>query len=185
VFCCSLYKTPLRISTALAIFNNKISAMKSAAILLVILALAACSPSAPDQSAAGANEKIVRQLFDHFNKHDWTAMAELYTDPAEFKDPTFGPGVVTQTHQQTITKYNELQQLFPDIHDDVTEVYPSGDNHVIVEFVSTGTSPDGSAFTLPICTIFTLENGKITQDFTYYDNIENPQAVGDSTTAKM
>ena len=64
--------------------------MKSASFLLVILALVACGPSGVDQSASAANEKIVRQLFDHFNKHDWKAMAELYTDPAEFKDPSFG-----------------------------------------------------------------------------------------------
>jgi ketosteroid isomerase-like protein len=151
--------------------------MKSAT-LLVILVLAACSSPGPEQSESAANQKIVRQLFEHFNKHDWKAMAELYTDPAEFKDPAFGPGVVTQSHQQTIAKYNELQQIFPDIRDEVAQVYPSGDNHVIVEFVSTGTSPDGSKFTLPICTIFTLENGKITKDFTYYDNMENPQTTG-------
>ncbi|WP_262892331.1 hypothetical protein ACN9ML_07985 [Dyadobacter endophyticus] len=41
---------------------------------------------------------------------------------------------------------------------------------MIVEFISTGTAPDKSKFTLPICTIFTIENGNITQDFTYYDN---------------
>jgi ketosteroid isomerase-like protein len=159
--------------------------MKLATALLLILALAACRPSGSEQSASAANEKIVRELFEHFNKHDWKAMADLYTDPAEFKDPAFGPGVVTQTHQQTIAKYNELQQIFPDIRDDVAQVYPSGDSHVIVEFVSTGTGSDGTAFTLPICTIFTLENGKITKDFTYYDSMENPQTSGDSTTAIM
>lgn len=31
-------------------------------------------------------------------------------------------------------------------------------------------APDNSKFTLPICTVFTIENGLITQDFTYYDN---------------
>ena len=48
---------------------------------------------------------------------------------------------------------------------------------MIVEFISTGTAEDGSQFELPICTIFTIENGKITKDFTYYDNFneeENP-----------
>lgn len=159
--------------------------MKSAPLILLTLTLLACGPSGAEQSASAENEKIVRQLFEHFNKHDWNAMAKLYSDPAEFKDPAFGPGVVKQTHQETIAKYSEMQQIFPDIRDDVAEVYPSGNNHVIVEFTSTGTSPDGSAFTLPICTIFTIENGKITKDFTYYDNFENPPVTVDSTTAKM
>jgi hypothetical protein len=40
--------------------------------------------------------------------------------------------------------------------------------------VSSGTAPDSSKLELPICTILTIENGKITQDFTYYDNFEDP-----------
>jgi len=55
-------------------------------------------------------------------------------------------------------------------------MYSSGDKHVIVEFISTGTAPDNSKFELPICTIFTIENKKITKDFTYYDNFEDPKA---------
>lgn len=51
-------------------------------------------------------------------------------------------------------------------------MYPSGENHIIVEFVSSGTAPDNSKFELPICTIFTIENGLITKDFTYYDNFD-------------
>jgi ketosteroid isomerase-like protein len=58
------------------------------------------------------------------------------------------------------------------LKDEVKAVYPSGENHIIVEFISTGTAPDNSKFELPICTIFTIENGKITKDFTYYDNFE-------------
>jgi len=41
----------------------------------------------------------------------------------------------------------------------------------IVEFVASGTAPDGSPFELPIAAIFTIENGVITHDFTYYDNV--------------
>ena len=62
--------------------------------------------------------------------------------------------------------------MFPDIKDRIVNIYPSGDKHVVVEFISTGTAPDGTKFELPICTIFTIENGKITKDFTYFDNSE-------------
>ena len=41
---------------------------------------------------------------------------------------------------------------------------------MIVEFVSTGTAPDGTKFELPIVSIFTIEEGMITKDWTYYDN---------------
>ena len=118
------------------------------------------------------NTELIKQYFTHFNNHDWEKMANTYADPAEFKDPSFGLGVVTQTRAQTIEKYREMSEMFPDLHDEVLQMYPSGDNHLIVEFVSSGTAPDGSTFELPICAIFTIEDGLITKDFTYFDNFE-------------
>jgi len=117
-------------------------------------------------------EQLVKQYFDHFNDHDWTKMANMYTETADFKDPSLGLAIVKQTRAQVIKKYSELHQTFPDLHDQVIKTYPSGENNIIVEFVSTGTAPDNSKFELPICTIFTIENGLITKDFTYYDNFQ-------------
>ncbi|RAJ28806.1 nuclear transport factor 2 family protein [Pedobacter cryoconitis] len=116
------------------------------------------------------NEKLVRVYFEHFNKHDWVKMADIYAETALFKDPSLGKGVVTQKREQTVKKYSELSQQFPDVKDSILNIYPSGDKNIIVEFVSSGTAPDNSKFELPICTIFTIENGLITKDFTYYDN---------------
>lgn len=115
------------------------------------------------------NIRIASSVFEYFNQHDWEKMAELYTDPAEFKDPSFGQETVKQTREQIVRKYRELEEMSRDVRDDILQVYPSGDRHVIVEFVSSGTAPDGTKWTLPICTIFTIENGQITKDFTYYD----------------
>jgi len=115
------------------------------------------------------NISIAKSVYEYFNQHDWEKMAELYTDPAEFKDPSFGQEVVQQTRVQTVEKYKALEGMSQDVRDDVLQVYPSGDKHVIVEFVSSGTAPDGTKWTLPICTIFTIEKGQITKDFTYYD----------------
>lgn len=121
------------------------------------------------------NEELIKQYFEHFNKHEWKKMAAMYTETADFKDPSLGPGIVKQTRKQIEDKYAELNGIFPDLKDKVVQVYPSGDKHVIVEFVSTGTAPDGSKFELPICTIFTIENGLITKDFTYFDNFEEEE----------
>jgi len=118
------------------------------------------------------NEKLIRQYFDHFNNHDWKSMSEMYTETAAFKDPSLGVGLVKQSRKQTAEKYTELNSVFPDLHDKIIQIYPSGEKHIIVEFVSSGTAPDNSRFELPICTIFTIENGLITRDFTYYDNFE-------------
>lgn len=147
--------------------------MRKILILLITLSLISCTNQSKTTTMKSTeNEKLVKTYFEHFNNHDWKKMAEMYTETADFKDPSLGIGIVKQTQQQTIKKYSELNNIFPDLKDEVKAVYPSGDNHIVVEFISTGTAPDNSKFELPICTIFTIENGKITKDFTYYDNFE-------------
>lgn len=156
--------------------------MKHLSLLFLVIAcmLSSCNNQNADASISSANEALVKQYFAHFNQHEWEKMANMYTETADFKDPSLGQGVVKQTRTQTIEKYKELNQIFPNLHDEVMQIYPSGQNHIIVEFVSSGTAPDNSNFTLPICTIFTIENGKITKDFTYYDNFDENEAEGAS-----
>ena len=151
--------------------------MKSNLItFFVIFALISCNNQNQKNITTTDNEKLVKQYFEHFNNHEWTKMANMYSEVSEFKDPSLGEGIVKQTRQQIIDKYSELNKVFPDLHDQVIQVYPSGDKHIIVEFVSSGTAPDNSKFELPICTILTIENGIITKDFTYYDNFEDQES---------
>jgi ketosteroid isomerase-like protein len=116
-----------------------------------------------------ANVAIALKAFEYFNRHDWEGMASLYADPAEFRDPSLGLELVMQTRKDIIDKYAEMGRAIPDLRDDVSAVYPSGDKHVIIEFVSSGSTPDGGRWKLPICTIMTIEDGLITKDYTYYD----------------
>ena len=134
--------------------------------IVVLWALAACNTSPTPEAE---NEKIVRSMFAAFNRHDWKAMAEHYVDSAYFLDPAFGPDYVQQSHAEIVIKYNEMQSLFPDLHDEVVTLVASS-NRVAVEFVSTGTQPDGATFRLPISAMLTIENGKIVRDATYYNN---------------
>lgn len=139
-------------------------------IVTGILFIVSCTTKLKENNAVPDNEKLVRQYFEHFNRHEWDKIAAMYTDTADFKDPSLGEGVVKQTRQQIADKYKQLHGFLPDIGDKIINLYPSGNNHIIVEFVSTGSSPDGVKINLPICTIFTIENGKITKDYTYFDN---------------
>jgi ketosteroid isomerase-like protein len=123
-----------------------------------------------DSSYLSENQRIIKQLYEHFNNHEWQKMADLYVETTDFKDPSLGTEITKQTRQQTVQKYSEMEKMFPDIKDEVVQIYDSGNNVVVVEFVSTGTAPDGSKFKMPICSIYTIENGKIAKDFTYYDN---------------
>ena len=145
---------------------------KLGALLLLVSCQNEPQKEAQPVKKTAAQEELVKQYFTLFNQHQWDKMAAMYSETAEFKDPSLGQGVVKQTRAQIIEKYSELQEVFPDIKDEVVSIYPSGDQHVVVEFVSTGTAPDKSKFELPICTVFTIENGLITKDFTYYDNFE-------------
>lgn len=142
------------------------------ALLITTFTLSSCNNQHQQNRNTSDNENLVKQYFEHFNKHDWEKMANMYTETADFKDPSLGPGMVKQTREQIVKKYEELSQIFPDVKDEVVRIYPAGNKHIIVEFISTGTAPDNSKFELPICTIFTFENGLITKDFTYYDNFE-------------
>lgn len=122
--------------------------------------ISGCSPD--------TNAQRAREMFAAFNRHDWPAMAACYAPEAQFLDPSFGTEWVTRSRQETAAKYAEMAQMFPDLKDSVQNVYVSGD-HVIVQFVSTGTAGDSLSFALPICTVLTFQNGLIVRDATYYD----------------
>lgn len=104
-------------------------------IFIVALGLFSCNDKKTKTTTTADNEKLVKQYFEHFNNHDFVAMARMYADTTDFKDPSLGQGIVKQTRQQTIEKYTALTKIFPDLRDQVTQIYPSGDKHIIVEFV--------------------------------------------------
>jgi steroid delta-isomerase-like uncharacterized protein len=113
-------------------------------------------------------QALVTSLFEAFNLHDWEKMSGYYADDAEFLDPSLGKKYVKQSREATVAKYAELQRMFPDIRDDIEEVYAAGES-IIVQFTSRGTMPDGTAFELPIVTVLTIRDGQIVRDATYYD----------------
>jgi steroid delta-isomerase-like uncharacterized protein len=142
-------------------------------VVLILLLWAVVACSTPSENPTAENEQLVRSMFEAFNRHDWEAMASHYSDSALFLDPSFGTDYVRQTRTEMVIKYKEMHAMFPDLHDDVVTLVTSG-NRVAVEFVATGTQPDGATFRLPISAMFTIENGKIVRDATYYNNCPLP-----------
>jgi ketosteroid isomerase-like protein len=133
-------------------------------IAIVVVTLFSCTASTEEQ-----NKEIVAQMFAAFNAHDWQKMTTFYSPEAAYLDPSFGTKYVRRSHGEIIVKYSEMEKMFSNIHDDVQSIYATGDK-VIVEFVSSGSSGDSIKFSLPICAVLTLQNGKIVRDATYYDN---------------
>ena len=52
----------------------------------------------------------------------------MYTEISDFKDPTLEPGIVKQTRQQIKEKYAGLSEMFPDVRDEIIQIYPAGIN---------------------------------------------------------
>ncbi len=113
------------------------------------------------------NEKTIRKLFESFNQHNWQAMADCYADTALFLDPALGLTPITLTKADIIAKYAEMEKEIPDIRDSVLLVVTK-QNQVWVEFISKGKYNDSLQIYLPIATHFTLLNGKVIKDNTYY-----------------
>jgi ketosteroid isomerase-like protein len=165
----------LRIIAYLLNQTNQPSPMKKfLALMFVLLSFISCNSQNSEQTV-NKNIELVKTYFDLFNKHDWYKLSELYSEEAEFKDPTLGKGSVSQNRKQFIKKYADLNTVFPDLKDEIIQIYPSGEKHVIVEFISTGTGEDNSKFELPICAIFTIENGHIVKDYSYFDNFDETE----------
>ncbi|WP_179471850.1 nuclear transport factor 2 family protein [Chryseobacterium sp. H1D6B] len=141
-------------------------------LFFISFLLFSCNEISKNENKSSENEKLIKNYFELFNKHQWEDLSNLYIENAVFKDPSLGTGIVKQTKKDFAKKYSELNQMFPDLKDSIIQIYPSGEKNIIVEFISTGTAPGSPKFELPICTIFTIENGKITKDFTYYDNFD-------------
>ncbi|HPI54506.1 MAG TPA: nuclear transport factor 2 family protein [Chitinophagaceae bacterium] len=137
--------------------------------LFLMLLFGACREK-PAQNLNEDNTQRVKHYFELFNSHQWEQLSNLYTDTASMKDPSLGLECIRQTKLDIKTKYQELQKAIPDVRDSIIAIYPSSQNTCTVEFISSGTLPDGSQMKLPICTIFTFKDSLIVADYTYYDN---------------
>ncbi len=130
-------------------------------LLIVLLGmLPACagrpSPEVPTQ--------LTKEIFEAFNSHDWEKMVSYYAEKVEYVSPDGR----FETKAEVLAYYKGMHQAFPDIHDEIVSLYPSG-NSVVVEFIATATTPDGGRMHLPILGVLTFENGKVVRDVTYFD----------------
>jgi len=136
---------------------------------IILLIGIGCTETASEKTDSANTRKIVDEYFAHFNQHEWSALANMYSDSSESKDPSLGADTEIQSREDIEGRYQQLSGILPDLKAQVLNVYPSGNNHIITEFISTGTGPDGQEFKLPICTIFEIRDGLIVKDYSYYD----------------
>lgn len=142
---------------------------KYVVVIGLLFALACTSQKSSEETPSAANIEIAKKMFAAFNQHDWELMASYYSEDATFLDPSYGKEYVSKTRRELVQKYREMEAVAPDIHDELINLY-ADNNTVIVEFISSGTAPNGTKWQLPICSILTIENGKIVKDATYFDS---------------
>lgn len=145
--------------------------MRYSYLSIVFLFLLSCKNGNTDSASEQGKldpKATIEQYFKHFNAHEWKAMAAMYAEPAEMKDPSYGTSLVSMNRDYIEAKYRELHLMIPDVKDSLISTLVCGDQ-VVVEFISKGTINDVGPFELPICTIFEIKDGLITKDYTYYD----------------
>lgn len=130
-------------------------------------------------------KEVAQAIFAAFNRHDAEGIASLYADDTFVDSPDFP--APKRSPKEVAENYRNYFEAMPDIKDDVTNMIVSGDK-VIVEFVSSGTiqnlAPDdppvmkGKKFSLKICSILEIKNGKVVRDITYYDQLSFLKQVG-------
>jgi ketosteroid isomerase-like protein len=135
--------------------------MKNSFYLGVVMLSACGIANSPADNVESETHRIATAVFEAFNAHDWEKMESLYADSVKLEDPAY-PGGKTGRDQMT-----DFYRSIPDIHDAVQKIVIQ-DNVAVVEFVSTGTM-NGQSFSLPICSVLTVEGGLVVEDHTYYD----------------
>ncbi len=140
-------------------------------VLLIMTSLSSCTNTNKELNAATKhNMEVVNKMFDHFNKHEWDKMSEVYSEDALFLDPSLGTEYVPQTRKEIAAKYLELAQFMPDLQDSIVSMY-AVDDKVFVEFIAHGTTPEGP-FKLPIAAVLTVSGNHIIKDASYYNNAQ-------------
>lgn len=129
--------------------------------------------------------KIAQAIFAAFNRHDAEAMASFYAEDTFVDSPDFA--APKRTPEEVAENYRNYFESTPDIKDDVTSIIVSGDK-VVVEFTSSGTIENlapadppvmkGKKFSLNICAVLEIKNGRVVRDITYYDQLSFLTQVG-------
>ncbi|MCB2113525.1 MAG: ester cyclase [Parvularculaceae bacterium] len=131
-----------------------------------------------------SNESAVRRLIeDGWNSRDPARLADYYDNPVSFRSPLVGQ---LETLEEVEQFAGRLFRAFPDASMKVTRLIEAGRN-VFVHFAASGTNtgplPDGGAATgrsmkFDGLAHVVVENGKVRQDWVYYDALSLFRQLG-------
>ena len=139
--------------------------------LFLLFALTQISCSNHEMDLVDQNIEIAKKSFAAFNAHNWEEQAGYFSDTCQYLDPSYGDTHVVKSRIEKIEKYQKMEEMSPDIKDEITSIFGAGDK-VVIQFISSGTAKtDQGEYTwsLPICCVFTFKDGLIVKDETYYN----------------
>ena len=140
------------------------------AYMIVLVCSVSCVLSAgvsADPSGSGQNLDTVRQKFAAFNRHDAAAIQDIYATDAVLHSPDY-PALTGNA--KIAGTYRGIFAGVPDAVDEVQNLDAVG-NRVYAQFILTGHF-QGAAdkpLNVRIMSIYTVKDGHITEDETYYD----------------
>jgi ketosteroid isomerase-like protein len=135
--------------------------------LACLASLASCASNTPAPTAPSDAAKTVQQKFTAFDQHDATTIQDIYGVDAVLHSPDYpelkGNGPIADTYRKIFT-------YVPDAKDEVQSFDVIGDK-VYTQYLMTGHW--GGAADKPvnarIMSIYTVQDGHIVADSTYYD----------------
>lgn len=142
-------------------------------LTFLVIALTSQAGDAFAEDNSEETRQIVLALFEAFNRHDVEALVKLYSENARIVspgniEPRIGRKVVREIYQGHFDN-------IPGVHDAVQNIVAEGDR-AAVEFIATWEQPTeddpNARGSLRIASFITVQDGEITKDITYYNQLE-------------
>ena len=141
--------------------------MKAEAAYLIALFFVASATAFAVKQRSDDTVKTVQLKFAAFDRHDATAIQGIYADEAVLHSPDY-PNLVGNA--PIADTYRRLFEAIPDAKDEVQSLDRSADK-VYARFALTGhwkAAPE-QAIKVRIFSVYTVRDGHIVEDDTYYD----------------
>ena len=117
--------------------------------------------------------RLIDRLVAAYNARDTDALVALYDPDVTYWSPLDG---TQEGIAEVRAQIDELHATLPDEQMEAQTVITDGEV-IVVEFVSTGTSPAGNPYAIEFTEVFELRDGKIGSIKVYLDPLEVEAAL--------
>jgi len=167
--------------------------MKIAHWMMLICVCLSVPVRAADTDVEAANMAVVRAQHDAFNRGDWKAALEPYTDESKNFGRRVGRGVMYRI-------FEDIYTTFPDWHAEIKEIKAAGDTVIVRELTSgthrgvgkipvnggllVGVAPTNRHFEADAIHWIRLKDGKIVDHYATRDDLAMMEQLGLSPQPK-